>query len=58
MSDKTMNFLRAGVCAFIAICCFFLKHVGIADEDAFWPYLGAVLGTFLTIAYARRALDR
>ncbi|MEE0797700.1 MAG: hypothetical protein UIJ88_07670 [Anaerovoracaceae bacterium] len=47
-----MNFPRAGV------CCFFLKHVGIANEDAFRPYLGAVLGTFLTIAYVRRVLDR
>lgn len=57
MSDRTMNFLRAGVCAFIAICCLGLKGLGIAAPDSKFPYAAAGLCAFLTIAYLKRAFD-
>lgn len=58
MSDKSMNILRAVVCAFIAICCFGLKALGIASEEALYPYVAGGFCVFLTIAYLKQAFAK
>ena len=50
MSDRAMNFLKAGISGFIGICC-------LGDTQANWPYAAVLICAIVTVAYIKQALD-
>jgi hypothetical protein len=58
MTERTLNLLRASICLIIAIGCFTLKAVGLADADAKYPYVSGIVALVLTIGYLKNAFDR
>ena len=55
MSDRAMNFLKAGISGFIGICC--LGATVLGDTQANWPYAAVLICTIVTVAYIKQALD-
>lgn len=56
MSDKAMNFLKAGISATIGLCSLGAKIFGTTTKN--WPYAAAIICAVITIAYVKQALDQ
>lgn len=56
MSDRTMNFIRAGAGALIGLCCLGAKVFGLTDAS--WPYAGVAICAIITVGYLKQALDK